>query len=382
MKYIFVLSFFLFQLPIYSTVGLADFVFCLFNISYFLSKRIELPKTKYKNLIILFFLWLVIEPFFINEIDFTFFIKRLLRLVNLFFGVLIIPRVLSRNKKDMLEAIKFLCIICGLLFVLTTIEFIMLKLNLNIDIRLLNRDVLKTAEKPYSIYSEPSILAIILVISNYIIFYAKNVSNKSKNYFDFFIILNIITVLLTFTLSGFIGILSFLILTLQTREKIYVVLSIALLSLFIDANNSMINENIIQRFDKIINKEDNSANQRLIGSWTVPFLFMDNIVVGAGTGQEIPFLDKLNLNGVNDFSQLTPKINNSLALIFLENGIVGVFIFVLLILSFYKIHKLLPVIILYYAFVHGSYFSALIWCAVVIFITLSLIQKSDLKVQN
>jgi hypothetical protein len=381
-KYIFILSFFLFQLPIYSSMGLADLVFFLLNIHYIVSRKIKLPKAKYKNVILIFFCWLLIEPFFVSEFDGAFFLNRILRLVNLFFGVLIIPSVLSRNKKDLFKAIKFLCIICGFFFILTMLEFIMLKLNFNFDIRLLNRDVLKITKKPYSIYSEPSILAIILVISNYIIFYAKNIFNRSKTFFNFIIFINIITVLLTFTFSGFIGLLSFLILTLPTRKIIYAISSILFLSLFIDANNSMINENVIQRFDKIINNEDNSANQRLIGSWTVPFLYMDNIVVGAGTGQEILFLDKLNLNGVDNFSQFTPKINNSLALIFLENGLIGLFIFVLLILSFYKINKFLPIIILYYTFVHGSYFSALIWCAVVIFITLSLIQKSDQRAQN
>ena len=49
----------------------------------------------------------------------------------------------------------------------------------------------------------------------------------------------------------------------------------------------------------------------------------------------------------------------------------------LLILSFYKINKFLPIIILYYTFVHGSYFSALIWCVIIILIVLSLIKKPE-----
>lgn len=382
MKYLFVLSIILFQLPVFSSLGLADLVIFLLNVFYIVSKRIKLPKTKYKNLLLVFFFWLVIGPFFVNEIDITFFVNRLLRLLNLFFGVLIIPSILFRNKKGLFKAMKFLCIICGLLFILTIIELILTNFNMNFDLRLLNRDELKINIRPYTIYSEPSILAIVLVLSNYMIFYAKKVFNKSITFFNFFLFINTITVLLTLTFSGIIGLLSFLILTLQTRTKIYVILSILLLSLFIDANNRAIDENIIQRYDKIVNNEDNSANQRLIGSWTIPFLFIDNIYVGAGTGQEILFLDKLNLNGVDNFSQFTPKINNSLALIFLENGLIGLFIFVLLILSFHKINKFLPIIILYYTFVHGSYFSALIWCTIVIFIALSLIKKSDQRAQN
>jgi hypothetical protein len=377
MKYIFILSFFLFQAAFYSSMGFADLVILLLNLYYLVSKRIKLPKTKYKNLLLVFFCWLLIEPLFLSEFDVGFFVNRILRLVNLFLGVLIIPRVLFRNKNDLFKAIKFLCIICGLLFILTMLEFIMLKLGYNFDIRLINRDILKVTTKPYSIYSEPSILAIVLVISNFIIFSTKKRFNKSKTYFNFFIYINIITILLTLTFSGFIGLLSFLILTLKTKEKIYVISSIFILSLFININVDIINENFTQRFDKIINNEDGSANQRLIGSWTVPFLFLDNMYVGGGTGQEIPFLRKLNLIGQDNFSGFNPKINNSLALIFLENGIIGLIIFLLLIISFYKVHKLLPILILFYTFTAGSYFSAVIWCAVIIFISLSLNNKQN-----
>lgn len=381
-KYIFILSFFLFQVSVYNSVGLADLVIFLLNLYYLLNNRIKLPKTKYKNLLLLLFCWLLIEPFFINEIDLTFFINRLLRLVNLFFGVLIIPSVLFRNKKGLFKAIKFLCIICSLLFILTILEVILTNFNINFDVRLLNRDEPKIGIRPYSIYSEPSILAIVLVLSNYMIYFTKKVVNKSSTFFNFFLFINTITILLTLTFSGIIGILSFLILTLKTKEKIYLISSIFILTLFLNINVDIIKENFTQRFEKIINNEDNSANQRLIGSWTVPYLLLDNIYVGAGTGQEIPFLDKFNLTGLDNFSSFNVKINNSLALIFLENGLIGLFIFVLLILSFYKINKFLPIIILYYTFVHGSYFSAVLWVAIILFISLSLIKKSDQRAQN
>ena len=295
----------------------------------------------------------------------------------MFFGVLIIPRLLFRNKKALFKAIKFLCIICGLLFILTILEVILTNFNINFDLRLLNRDEPKVRTRPYSIYSEPSILAIVLVLSNYMIYFTKKVVNKSSTFFNFFLLINTITILLTLTFSGIVGILSFLILTLKTKEKIYLIPSIFILTLSLNINVDIIKENFTQRFEKIISNEDNSANQRLIGSWTVPFFVLDNIYVGGGTGQEIPFLDKFNLTGLDNFSSFNVKINNSLALILLENGLIGLFIFVLLILSFYKINKILPIIILYYTFVHGSYFSAVIWCVVIIFISLSLNDKQD-----
>ena len=330
-KYIFILSFFLFQVSVYNSVGLADLVIFLLNLYYLLNNRIKLPKTKYKNLLLLLFCWLLIEPIFVSEFDVVFFANRILRLVNLFLGVLIIPRILFRNKNDLFNSIKFLCIVCGLLFILAVLEFIMLKSGNNFDIRLINRGLIKAAIKPYSIYSEPSVLAIVLVISNFIIFSTIEKFSKSKTYFSFFIFINIITTLLTLSLTGVLGTLILLTFIFKTKTKVYFILSIFISSLFININEGIINDNVILRFDKIMNNEDNSANQRLIGSWTVPYLLLDNIYVGAGTGQEIPFLDKFNLTGLDNFSSFNVKINNSLALIFLENGLIGLFIFVLLI---------------------------------------------------
>lgn len=382
MKYIFILSLFLFQLPIYSSVGLADLVVLYLNLFYIIGYKIKLPKTKYKNLIIVFLCWLLFQPFFLDEFDGIYFINRILRLVNLFLGVLIIPSLIFRNKKDLFKGINFLCIICGLLFILTTLEFIFIQLNINFDIRLLNRDVMKIHSKPYSIYSEPSILAIVLTFSNYIIYYSKNIFIKFKTFYNYILLFNVVTILLTLTFTGIIGLLSFLILTLKTKSKIYVIISFFILSLFSNLNVEIFNENIIQRYEKIINNEDNSANQRLIGSWTVPYLFLDNINIGVGAGQEISFLDQINTRGIENFSEFNMKINNSLALVFLENGVIGLVIFLLLVFSFYKVYKMVPIVILFYTFSHGSYFSGVLWVAIILFISLSLIKKSDQRAQN
>ena len=377
MKYIFILSFFLFQLPIYSSLGLADLVVLLLNVFYIVGHKIKLPKTKYKNLIIVFLCWLLFQPFFLDEFDGIYFINRILRLVNLFLGVLIIPSLIFRNKKDLFKGINFLCIICGLLFILTTLEFIFIQLNFNFDIRLLNRDVMKINSKPYSIYSEPSILAIVLTFSNYIIYYSKNIFIKFKTFYNYILLFNVVTILLTLTFTGIIGLLSFLILTLNTKAKIYVIISFFILALFSNLNVDIINENFTQRFDKIINNEDNSANQRLIGSWTIPYLFLDNINIGVGAGQEISFFEQINTRGIENMSELNLKINNSLALVFLENGVIGLVIFLLLILSFYRVYYMLPIVILFYTFSHGSYFSSVLWLPIILFISLNLNQKSE-----
>jgi hypothetical protein len=295
----------------------------------------------------------------------------------LFLGVLIIPSLIFRNKKDLFKGINFLCIICGLLFILTTLEFIFIQLNFNFDIRLLNRDVMKINSKPYSIYSEPSILAIVLTFSNYIIYYSKNIFIKFKTFYNYILLFNVVTILLTLTFTGIIGLLSFLILTLNTKAKIYVIISFFILALFSNLNVDIINENFKQRFDKIINNEDNSANQRLIGSWTVPYLFLDNINIGVGAGQEISFFEQINTRGIENMSELNLKINNSLALVFLENGVIGLVIFLLLILSFYRVYYMLPIVILFYTFSHGSYFSCVLWLPIILFISLNLNQKSE-----
>lgn len=381
-KYIFIISLFLFQIPVFNTMGLADLVIFFLNIYYLTHKRLRLPKTKYKSLLLIFFCWLIIEPIFLTEFDIQLFVNRVLRLTNLFFGVLIIPNFLFKNKNDLLKIIKFLCIICGLFFFLIVLEIIMLNLNYDFDLRLINRGTKLLTTRPRSIYSEPSLLAIVLVFTNFIIFSTKKIFEKSKFFFNYFIILNTISILLTFSFSGFFGILIFLLLTQKIKTQINILIIIFIFSQLSDFNFKIVNENVLERYNDIVNKDDSSTNQRLIGSWTVPFVFLDNKYIGAGTGQEIPFLNKLNLIGHANFSANTPKINNSLALIFLENGIVGLVIFLLLILSFYRVNKLLPALILFYSFTHGQYFSAVLWSTVIVFISLSSIRKYERQAIN
>ena len=78
-KYLFIISFFLFQAAFFSSMGLADFVILLLNLYYPVSKTIKLPKTNYKNLLLVFFCWLLIEPLFLSEFDVGFFVNRILR---------------------------------------------------------------------------------------------------------------------------------------------------------------------------------------------------------------------------------------------------------------------------------------------------------------
>lgn len=378
MKYIFILSFFLFQLPIYSSVGFADLIIFLLNIYYLVFAKIKFPKANYKKLTLIFFFWLIISPIFLSEFDGQLFVNRILRVSNVLLGVLIIPRLLFKRKDDLFKYTKFLCFICGLLFILVVIEFIYIQYDLIFDIRLIGRDFTKIPEV-YSIYSEPSILALVLVFSNYIIFYTKNIFNKSKDFFRFFIIINSISILLTFSFIGIVGLLLILIFRSTTKQKIYILSPIIMLLFLIEINNTFIRSNFIDRFENIINKEDNSANQRLIGAWTAPFLHLENLYIGSGTGHEMYFFEKAKVRSFDNISMNNQKINNSLAVVFLENGIIGLAIFLLLILSFYKVNKFLPALILYYSFSHGEYFSAFLWLFIILFISFIFFKKNQIE---
>ncbi|MDB4779805.1 hypothetical protein OAG14_02130 [Akkermansiaceae bacterium] len=316
----------------------------------------------------IFFFWLVAGVLFLDNPDLELYFNRVFRLTNLFFGVLVIPNVLFKTKVDFVKTLNAICFCCGILCVLTLVEVIMVKMGYYADFRLVGKEFDKASDRPCAIYSETSIIGIILVICNFLIFSAQEILNKKRALWDALLALNSITIIFTASVSGIIGLFGFIILSANSKLKQYLVFFsfISLVTFFLNVDR--FSKDLEERFNRIVKSEDNSANQRLIGAWSVPFYHLDNLVVGAGTGHEVRFLAEVNLIG-EQISIYNAKSNNSLAFVFLENGAIGLVLFLILIYSFLGVDKLLPIIILFYCFSHGQYFSSILWWSVIVFLS-------------
>lgn len=380
MKYLLVLSLFLFQIPVYSSLSIGDVIISILNIYAFLFTKIKLKKGYFNIILIIFFVWLTMTPLFLNDIDTSFYINRLLRLSNLFIGVLIIPNTILKNTKDLYYIIKFLAIICLFLSILIFVEFFSLAVSIKFDIRLSSRDIEKVALRPYSIFSEPSIAAIVLMMSTFILYSFIKEYKNLKKLLTIVIMINLLAMILTLSFTGLLGVLSILILNLKSNStKVIIAISFVLFIFITYVYESNFTKNFSERFNSVIAQNDNSSNQRLMGSWIVPIAFVRNIYIGEGTGQESYKLEKYDISKIEFFSQYNLKINNSFALILFENGIIGLTIFILLTISFFKKQKFIPVIICLFAFVHGSYFYGILWITIIILLSTQLQEKQFKK---
>jgi len=370
-------SVYFFQFPIYRSVGTGDLAILLLNLYCLVSANISVPREKYVYILGAFFAWLVFGALFINDLDLDLFFNRILRLSNLFLGILLIPNVLVKNRFDLVKMLNAMFIYCLALSSLTIFEVISNETGNFVDFRLVGREFERVSDRPCAVYSEPSIIAIVLLCSNFVIFFSQKAFALKQALPNFVLGLNSVAIIVTSSVAGIIGLVGLFIITVNFNLKKnllgFGVLILIVFGLNFDKNF----KDLALRLSNIVNLEDNSANQRLIGSWSVPFYYLDNIVVGAGTGSEVKFLDEVDLVG-EQISMYNAKINNSLAFIFLENGIIGLSLFLFLIASFVNVNRILPAMVIFYCFSHGQYFSSLLWWKVIIFLSIkSLKTRSD-----
>ena len=239
-------------------------------------------------------------------------------------------------------------LIIGLLL----IEFISTFMGDKFDFRVTYRDLELNSNRIRSVFTEPSILSIFLVyISIFIIKYAKE-SNNLK-FYKAIIIINIFGILLTFSIIGIMGILIITFFLFKKFYKFVVIVSAIFFALF------QLNLELTERLNSIIDKEDGSANQRVLGSWVAAHFLSDNIYYGNGLGHESQLKDIII--DIDNFSKFNPKLNNSFAVFYYENGLIGLILVLSFILSNLYSNKYFVFFALFFCFSHGSYFYTIFW---------------------
>lgn len=364
--YILVVVFFFFQVVVYSSLGVGDLGILIINLYLIINKKRRPLKGRFKVILLMFFLWLLVSPFILNNLDMSLYINRMFRLSNIFIGVILISSRLTNNPFVFYKMIRMISYASIIISILIVIEYLLGLVGFNLDLRLVGREVEKSNLRPHSIYSEPSIAAMVLFMASIIIYAVSKVEALNSKIFSIAIFFSLLGMITTLSFTGLMGAIIIIITNLRQRKtKIFLSLLLVLLAIFVNVRDGDFLGNFTNRFENILNQDDNSANQRLVGSWLVPMTFVENIYLGEGTGQEVVKLEKYDFSKIEKFSELNLKINNSLALILYENGLIGLILFSLLILSLWKRDHFIPIVMIFYCFVHGAYFFSLLWMTII-----------------
>ena len=135
-----------------------------------------------------------------------------------------------------------------------------------------------------------------------------------------------------------------------------------------------------ERLGTVFAMEDASANQRFLGTWTLPIYGLDmynSLLWGLGTGQTGSFLAQSGIltEGMLDADNLT--LSNTLSMIFLQNGILGLTFFLFFLYFFFRKRSFfLFVIALLYCFSICEY-GALLWSFLVL--SESILNKTTIR---
>jgi hypothetical protein len=353
MIFLLIIALVLFQMPFFNTLSVGDLALIIFNMFYIIKFK-KFPKIVFKNekLLFVYILWFILSLFLIDDYDSSLYFNRLLRLMNVIIAYFFIQSYFHLRPIKIKKLIRYVLILNYLILGLLVIEFISMYIGDRIDFRVSYRDMELNTNRIRSVFTEPSILSIFLVyISIFIIKYAKE-SNNLKFYRPI-IIINISAIL--FTLS-FVGLVGLIIVVFFLFDKAYKFVPIVL-ALFLVLFQT--NLEIADRFDIIIDSEDNSANQRILGSWIASYSLSNNMYFGNGLGHESQIKDIRTR--VDYFSKFNSKLNNSFAVIYYENGLIGLILVLSFILSNFYSNKYFVFFATFFCFSHGAYFYTLFW---------------------
>ena len=321
MIFLLIIALVFFQTPFFNTFSIGDLALLIFNSFYFLQfKKIPEVILKKEFFLFAFIIWIIISIFLINDFNLSTYLNRFFRLSVVFLSYFCIQSYFHFRPIKIMNLPRYILILNFLIIGLIIIEFISTLYGDKIDFRLTYRELELNSYRIRSIFTEPSILSIFLVcISLFILKYA----NESNNL------------------------------------KYYKAIIAMVLAIFFALNQFNLKFN--ERLDRIIDNEDNSANQRVLGSWAASHLLSNNIYYGNGLGHESQ-IKHLKID-IDNFSKLNPKLNNSFAVFYYENGLIGLFLILGFILSKFRMHKYLVFFAIFFCFSHGSYFYAIFWVA-------------------
>lgn len=195
-------------------------------------------------------------------------------------------------------------------------------------------------------YTEPSVLAltVFLVYILYLYF------NDYRLNVGLFVGVNVALILINSVTAVLCAIVLSMFFFRAIQNKLIVVLVLLTVILSINFLDISYYE---ERLVSIFSGEDNSFSQRIIGSFLLAESNITNIMIGNGVGTEV-LLNKYSASGVDFVSVFNVRVNNGIASIFLETGVIGLVLFLVTYLRLSNFR--LTLVLLTVLFSHGAYY--------------------------
>jgi hypothetical protein len=363
--YLLVYSMLFYQVSVINSAGVADV--CI-AIAVFLSITFNTNGKDISVIFLLFFLLVIfLETYFINSYNLNSFTNGFIRIITLALGYYYIPTWIVRKQNFLEGLLNQLSIVLIIISILVIIEFILLQFNLSVNMSLYNAgsnliDVNKGRVK--IIYSEPSVVTMsIATFLTPILFYHRKINVNSK-LIKYSIILSFLSLFLTSSLIGIVFLIVFFYYHFLRKSKSklsYLILVILITVLGLIIGSSFISNAYTNRINKIVLLEDGSANRRLIGSWQYVFTSLKGReLTGIGLNQTVAFARRTNIV-LDFFHSKDASVNNTFAAILLELGYIGLFSYIIFILSVFKKNYLFLLVFFLLGMAGTGYFFSITW---------------------
>lgn len=378
LKKIFPFSLIFFETRIFSTFTLTDLFLVLFIMAVFFSKREKNVKYKgrraWNTLLFLFFLASLVG---INGIGRNYFlisayVNTELRIILYGVALILLPKTFT-TQKDISDLIKGLTVTLFIFALFGFIDYIFLKLGINFSVSI-SFSTGNEETRLRGLVSEPAHFCIFVGLIISVLLYYYNSLKKSMPFATmacFFF--SIIMVVLSFSMVGFIFafLIIFYLLLIYYRRMPPKARRLSLL--FLPPIMVMFFVVVItlnqERIDRIWEFNDASSSQRLLGTWTLALYGLekfDSYNWGLGSGQSGSFIEQSGILLDGFFTDNDLNLSNTLSLLLMQNGIIGLTLFCLFVYAFFRRRsQFLFVIIIAYSFSICEY-GALLWSYLVL----------------
>jgi len=376
------------ELRLYHSATVSDFVSWIFILS-LLAKEMgglaqlkvkDLPVSKTTMVLFVFLLWTLVSPFIFGERDsyfnIVFFGNNVLRLGIFCIGFVVIPFYLNRTGVQQ-RILQHMCYILAGVCILAIIQFILVfVLHIPVDFgayvgNSAGNSSGEALRRIGSVFSEPAHLGIFIGIFASPIMIARKHGIKIR-YDKVSIYLSLIALALTLSLSAytFLAVLLYASMRNVTRQYkvgflitlccLGVIAILVLVGTRMVSKESRFSDLIITRIDRIVQQEDASANTRLWGSWEYALDGLNQSrLAGIGLGQSASYHAKHA--GRLAYYWGMSGINNVLALVLRQTGIIGFGLFVVFTYAALKRERLLLTVFILYCFACGYFNTAVFW---------------------
>ncbi|RPF73851.1 MAG: hypothetical protein CBE49_003590 [Rickettsiales bacterium TMED289] len=345
---------------------------------------------------IIFLIWTIISSLFIflnpenDYFVFTGLIKNLLRFTMIIY-IFTNIRYLLWNHYLLNYAInlwiKVIYFICILGFVEYFLQFFGIYYSYYFEgITTTTSRQLSESFRISSIFNEPSYLVIYLNFSLLTIseFFKRNKTFSKKTYVRL-----LITIFITTAIAqSLVGVVLFLYIIFIYRNRIFdtnnnqlfVLFSISVFTILLFYLN-------IERLQRISEFQDGSSNHRLLGSFELAnkIFQSDYVITGVGIGQHKHFL--INKSYVFDYHFFMKSVsrnsgvNNMFTLIFFQTGIIGLFIYLVLLFNIFKKRKSIFLFYLISGFGWAFTFNPLYWFSIsILHLLINAKQKNPIHI--